>query len=120
MEIIGSGDTTTARVLRPFNRVYYPIGSDSNTQTCSSYQLQWQVSETFYWLKQSLGILPSAFCAVHISLLEYNDTQSIIGVDLEKSTDAAWSGLNTKAGDIVSADYMLEIRDNGCQISDYW
>ena len=122
----------------------------------SSSELQWQISigsltfpvypcrstaETFYRLKQSLGILPSSFHALDISFVQYKDTHFIIGVDLEKVTDAAWTGLNTKAGDLVSvkttwdpsiatnilplkmyvvmtADYLLEIRDSGCQIFD--
>ena len=65
-----------------------------------------------------------------------------MGVDLEKiGGDASYSGLNTKAGDlstikmnwdssipqvylphkmfvVVTSDYILEIKDNGCQIFD--
>ena len=60
---------------------------------------------------------------------------------MEKITDAVWSGLNTKAGDLVrvkkiwdssipqsllplkiyvvmTSAYILEIRDSGCQIFD--
>jgi hypothetical protein len=131
------------------------MGQDVDGNTYSSkYELQWQISigslvfpvypcrslsETFYRLKSSLGILPSAFHAVDINFLEYTDTHFIIGVDLERITDAAYSGLNTKAGDLVSvktmwdssiplnklplkmyvvmtADFLLEIRDSGCQI----
>ena len=122
----------------------------------SSWDLQWQISvgsltfpekpfrsnsETCYRLKLSLGILPSSFHALDISFIEYTGTHFITGVDMEKITDAAWSGLNTKAGDLVSvktlwdssipssilplkmyivmtSDYMLEIRDSGCQIFD--
>ena len=73
--------------------------------------------------------------------LEYIDTHFIIGVDLERITDAAYSGLNTKAGDLVSvktiwdisiplkklplkmyvvmtADFLMEIRDSGVHIFD--
>jgi hypothetical protein len=69
------------------------------------------------------------------------DTHFIIGVDLEKIIDSSFSGLNTKAGDLVSvktlwdpaiptnilplkmyvvmtAEYLLGIRDSGCQIFD--
>ena len=69
------------------------------------------------------------------------DTHFIIGIDLEKIIDRNFSGLNTKAGDLVSvktlwgpsiptnilplkmyvvmtADYLLDIRDSGCQIFD--
>lgn len=156
LNITGSGDTTNCCVLRPCNRFYHPMGLNASDEYSSSYELQWQISvgsltfpvypcrstsETFYRLKQSLGILPSSFHALDISFIEYKDTHFIIGCDMEKITDAAWSGLNTKAGDLVSvktlwdssipssilplkmyvvmtADYMLEIRDSGCQIFD--
>ena len=132
------------------------MGMDNLDPFSSSSELQWQISmgsltfpvypcrstaETFYILKQSLGILPSSFHALDISYVQYKDTHFIIGVDLEKVTDAAWTGLNTKAGDLVSvkttwdpsiatnilplkmyvvmtANYLLEIRDSGCQIFD--
>ena len=133
------------------------MGQDTLNSYSSSYELQWQISigslvfpvypsrslsETFYRLKGALGILPSAFHAIDINYLEYRDTHFIIGVDLEKiGGDAAYSGLNTKAGDLVSvktiwdnlipsnilplkmyvvmtADYLLEIKDSGCQIFD--
>ena len=132
------------------------MGQDDNNMYSSNYELQWQVSigsltflvypcrslaETFYRLKQSLGILPSSFHAIDIKFLEYKDTHFIIGVDLEKIIDSSFSGLNTKAGDLVSVktlwdpsiptnilplkmyvvmttDYLLDIRDSGCQIFD--
>ena len=71
-EIAGNGDTTTNVRLRPFNRFYHPMGQDDGNNYCSPYELQWHVSigsltfpvypcrstaETFYRLKQSLGIL---------------------------------------------------------------
>jgi hypothetical protein len=156
LNITGSGDTTNCCVLRPCNRFHHPMSLNLSDEYSSSYELQWQISvgsltfpvypcrstsETFYRLKQSLGILPSSFHALDISFIDYKDTYFIIGVDMEKITDAAWSGLNTKAGDLVSietswdssipssilplkmyvvmtADYMLEIRDSGCQMFD--
>ena len=86
LTITSSGNTTQSLVLRPSNRFYNPIGHDTDNLTCSSYQLQWQVSigslcfpvypckstaETFYRLKQSLGILPNAFYAIDISYAEF-------------------------------------------------
>jgi len=100
------------------------------------------LTETFYRLKGALGLLPSSFHALDINFSEYTDTHFIIGVDLEKiGGDASYSGLNTKAGDlstikinwdssipnfclphkmfvVMTSDYILEIRDNGCQIFD--
>jgi hypothetical protein len=157
LNIPASGDKSTTIFLRPFNRFYNPMGQDNNNQYSSSYECQWQLqigssvypvhpsrslTETFYRLKGSLGILPSSFHAVDINFSEYTDTHFIIGIDLEKiGGDASYSGLNTKAGDlstikinwdssipqnllphklyvVMTADYILEIRDNGCQIFD--
>ena len=133
------------------------MAHDILNQYCSSYECQWQLqigssvypvhpsralSETFYRLKGSLGILPSSFHAVDITFSEYTDTHFIIGVDLEQiGGDASYSGLNTKAGDlcaikinwdssvpqvylphklfvVMTADFILEFRDNGCQLFD--
>ena len=156
LNITGSGDTTNCAVLRPCNRFYHPMALDKADEYSSSWEIQWQISvgsltfpvygcrslsESYYRLKSALGILPSSFHALDISFIEYKDTHFIIGCDMERITDAAWSGLNTKAGDLVSvktlwdssiptsllplkmyvvmtADYMLEIRDSGCQIFD--
>ena len=40
--------------------------------------------------------------------IEYKDTYFIIGVDMEKITDAAWSGVNTQAGDLVSVKTLWD------------
>ena len=89
-----SGDKSTSIFLRPFNRFYNPMAQDSLNEYCSPYECQWQLqigssvypahpsrslSETFYRLKSSLGILPSSLHAVDIIFAEYKDTHSIIG-----------------------------------------
>ena len=100
------------------------MGQDKNNTHSSSYELHWQISigslvvpvypsrslsETFYRLKGVLGILPSAYHAIDINYIEYRDTHFIIGVDLEKiGGDAAYSGLNTKAGDRVSVKTLWD------------
>ena len=78
------------------------MGQDNNNTYSSSYELQWQIpigslvfpvypsrslSETFYRLKGTLGILPSAFHVIDITYVEYRDIQFIIVVDLEKSEE---------------------------------
>ena len=97
LNITGSGDTTNCCVLRPCNRFYHPMGLNKSDDYSSSWELQWHISvgsltfpvypcrstsETFYRLKQSLGILPSSFHALDISFIEYKDTHFIIGVDM--------------------------------------
>ena len=119
-------------------------------------ELQWQLqiggklfpeypcrslAETFYQLKKSLGIHGSAFHSVAISGNQYLNDKFIIGVDTEKILEAGFTGLNTRAGDlmvlkgkyansnsstnwansvyiILHTDQILEIRDTGSQVFD--
>jgi hypothetical protein len=118
-------------------------------------ELQWQLqigskmfpeypcrsmAETFYQLKKALGIHGSAFHSVDISDEQYRNDHFIIGVDTEKILEAGFTGLNTKAGDlmvvrgkgsnahmdpwakqiyiVLHTDQILEIRDSGTQVFD--
>ena len=118
-------------------------------------ELQWQLqigskmfpeypcrsmAETFYQLKKALGIHGSAFHSVAITDDQYMNDHFIIGVDTEKILEAGFTGLNTKAGDlmvvrgkganqalddwatqiyiILHTDQILEIRDSGTQVFD--
>ena len=84
--------------------------------------------------------------AVHnfdINAREYRYNKLILGTDCEKVLDAGFTGLNTRAGDLMSvkfdlkapaaeiavrkadrihivlhSDQILEIRDSGCQVYD--
>ena len=98
------------------------------------------MAETFYQLKKALGIHGSAFHSVAITDEQYRNDHFIIGVDTEKILEAGFTGLNTKAGDvmvvrgkganahmepwatsiyiILHTDQVLEIRDSGCQVFD--
>jgi len=121
-----------------------------------SKELQWQLqigskmipeypcrslAETFYQLKKALGIAGSAFHSIDLTPSKYMNDHFIIGCDCEKVLDASWTGLNTRAGDlmlvrvkganasltttwataiymILHTDQILEIRDTGCQVFD--
>ena len=98
------------------------------------------MAETFYQLKKALGIHGSAFHSVAITDEQCMNDHLIIGVDTEKIVEAGFTGLNTKAGDlmvvrgkganqtlddwatqiyiILHTDQVLEIRDSGCQVFD--
>ena len=99
------------------------------------------MAETFYQLKKVRGIHGSAFHSVAITDEQYRNDHFIIGVDTEKILEAGFTGLNTKAGDlmvvrgkgsngtlpanwatqiyiILHTDQILEIRDSGCQVFD--
>jgi hypothetical protein len=118
-------------------------------------ELQWQLqigskmfpeypcrsmAETFYQLKKALGIHGSAFHSLAITDEQYRNDHFIIGVDTEKILEAGFTGLNTRAGDLMTVrgkgangslgtwassmyiilhtDQILEIRDVGSQVFD--
>ena len=141
-----------------FNTFTHPMAGPDFTGGVYNYNLevQWQLqigskmipeypcrslAETFYQLKKALGIAGSAFHSVDLTKAKYINDHYIIGVDCEKVLDASWTGLNTRAGDlmlvrvkgangnlaqewcnaiymILHTDQILEVRDTGCQVFD--
>jgi hypothetical protein len=97
-------------------------------------------NEAYYQLAKALGVQASALHNFDISAREYRSTKFILGTDCEKVLDAGFTGLNTRAGDLMSiklkyadkaanrladrihivlhSDQILEIRDSGCQVFD--
>jgi len=101
------------------------------------------IAETFYQLKKALGIAGSSFHSIALTPEQYRNDHFIIGVDTEKILEAGFTGLNTRAGDLMivrikpqngsvtemptwatsmfimlHTDQILEIRDTGCQVFD--
>ena len=90
--------------------------------------------------KKSLGTHGSAFHSVAISPIQYRNDHFIIRVDTERILEAGFTGLNTRAGDLVlirakganatmiqwansiyiilHCDMILEIRGVGAQVFD--
>ena len=99
-------------------------------------------NEAFYQLAKTLGVQASAVHNFDINAREYRFNKLILGTDCEKVLDAGFTGLNTRAGDLMTvkfdlkattdltlrkpdrihivlhSDQILEIRDSGCQVSD--
>ena len=97
-------------------------------------------SEAFYQLRKCLGVQSSSVHSFDISAQRYRDDKFIIGIDTEKVLEAGWTGLNTRAGDlmrirfdqattetnrypnrmriVLESDQILEIRDTGVQVFD--
>ena len=101
------------------------------------------LSEAFSQLKKSVGILGSNFHSVSISPMQYRNDHFVIGIDTEKALGASYTGINTRAGDLLSvrvktqdesvltadlmpdqmfivlhSDCMLEIQDSGVSVYD--
>jgi hypothetical protein len=120
---IAAVDQTTNQLLKPCNRFYHPMASDDKKVLGSTYELQLQISvgpdtypvypvrslsEAFYRLKQTIGILPSIYHAVDINYNQYKDCSFIAGIDFEKCIDASWTGINTKSGDLLSVKTLFD------------
>jgi hypothetical protein len=103
-------------------------------------------SEAHYQLKKTLGVQASAVHNFDISGLEYRDHKFVLGTDCEKVLDAGFTGINTRAGDLMTvhfkyncsgaldnttderlanrlhivlhSDQILEVRSSGCQVFD--
>ena len=59
-------------------------------------------NEAYYQLKKTLGVQSSAVHNFDLSPLEYRDNKLIIGTDCEKVLDAGFTGINTRAGDLMT------------------
>ena len=96
------------------------------------------LGEAFYQLKKTLGIHTSSFHNIDIPEALYRNRKFIVGIDTEKVLSAGFTGLNTKAGDLMTirvkqmstdppsqadkmqiilhADMILNIRDTGVEV----
>ena len=97
-------------------------------------------NEAYYQLAKCLGVQSSAVHNFDITAREYRSNKFILGTDCEKVLDAGFTGINTRAGDLMTvkfdyrssatnrradrihiilhSDQILEIRDSGCQVYD--
>lgn len=62
-------------------------------------------SEAFYQLKKTLGVQTSDVHSFDINPRQYRDGRMILAIDTEKVLDAGWTGLNTRAGDLMSVKF---------------
>ena len=146
--------TTGAEVRKTFNDFYHPSGDYLTQYQDKEIEFQIQigsklypeypirsVQEAFTQLMKCLGINNSAFHGVDIYPLEYRSHKFIIGIDTEKILEAGFTGINTKAGDLMvvkvkqasgitqanlcnkmfitlHSDQILNIRDTGVDVFD--
>ena len=98
-------------------------------------------AEALYQLKKCLGVQASALHNFDINGCSYRDNELTIGFDCEKALMASWTGINTRAGDLLTinlkynpnkedarkadrmhivlhSDQILDIRDTGVQVYD--
>ena len=98
-------------------------------------------SEAFYQLRKTLGMQSSNTHSFDIDYYEYSKWKFILATDMEKVLEAGFTGMNTRAGDILNisfkhnqsnvpdnyvtsmhvvlqSDNIMEIRDGGIQVFD--
>lgn len=97
-------------------------------------------AEAYYQLKKTLGVQASTLHNFDITPAEYRDHKMILAFDTEKMLEAGYTGLNTRAGDLLNidlkyndsdsnrladrlhivlhSDQIMEIRDTGVQVFD--
>ena len=96
------------------------------------------LSENFYQLRKTLGIHTSSFHNIDLGAAEYRNRKFVLAIDTEKVLSAGFTGLNTKAGDLLTieikhvspnnadwadtmqvilhADMIVNIRDTGVEV----
>ena len=96
-------------------------------------------AEFCYRLKCALGVQDNSFDDIDINQYNYMRNRFVIGLNLEKIINSSFTGVSTKAGDLLSLrmkgiglnnsgithcfitlhyDVMLTIRDIGCEVLD--
>ena len=152
---LANGDRTTY-YNKEFNNFAHPMrgGFNFNNELQLSVQIGSKLfpeypirsaSEAYYQLKKALGIHGSAFHSISPTFSQYVRDHFIVGIDTEKVLDAGFTGLSTRAGDlmvvraqgangnlanadfntyanklyiVLHTDQILEIRDVGTQVFD--
>jgi len=143
-----------AECRKDFNDFYHPSGDWLEQFQDKELEIQIQLGskmfpeypirscqEAFTQLIKCLGIQNSAFHGVDILPLEYRSHKFIVGIDTEKILEAGFTGMNTKAGDLMTikikqasgidrsnicdklfitlhSDQILNIRDTGVEVFD--
>lgn len=146
------GGAHGADFRKDWNTFYHPLiqdGKQYNPQNELELQIQVgsklfpeypvkSIREAFYQLRKCLGIHNSTWHNIDISEIEYRSTKFIFGIDTEKMLSAGFTGLNTKAGDLMTirakylgsnsafvpdtlymvlhSDQILNIRDTGVEV----
>jgi hypothetical protein len=66
--------------------------------------------EAYYQLKKTLGVQASSVHNFDINTAQYRDHRFILGTDCEKVLDAGFTGINTRAGDLMTVKLKYNSR----------
>ena len=138
---------------KSFNDFTSPMANRSSHNSLGEFEFQVQLgaklypeypirshSEAFYQLRKTLGVQASSLHSFDITNREYHDNKFVLAIDFERVLEAGFSGMNTRAGDILNvrfdhnnpdattyahamhiilhSDCIMEIRDGGVTVLD--
>ena len=69
-------------------------------------------AEAYYQLKKCLGIQSSSVHSFDISASEYRNSKFIMGYDLEKQLGSGFTGISTRASDLMQIKFNHRDTDN--------
>ena len=142
-------------LLKTTNNFIHPMNSSATYDSSKEMEFQIQIGsklfpeypvkslgEAYYQLRKTLGIASSNWHSMNIAEAHYRNFRFIVGIDTEKVLAAGFTGLNSKAGDLMTlkfkalsggtvatdlpqlmyvhlhADCILNIRDTGVEVFD--
>ena len=158
LSMAGANATSHANYLKEFNNFWHPMTTETvpgaynggkevelHVQIGSKLYPEYPIrsaSETFSQLRKTMGIHQSPFHSLDVTGLQFRSYKFIASIDTEKVLEAGFTGLNTRAGDLLTikvkpmdttvmgttkptkfftvlhSDNILEIRESGVTVFD--
>lgn len=156
LTMVGSSHTDHGTNIKEMNNFWHPMSTAKGVYDAGKeVEIQVQIgsklfpeyplrssSETFSQLRKTMGIHQSPFHSLDITAPRYRDYKFIAAIDTEKVLEAGFTGLNTRAGDLMTikvqpvdsggmgdikptkfytilhTDNIMEVRDTGVTIFD--
>ena len=109
--------------LKEWNIFYSPmrnhgIGTENQYNSNGEFEAQIQLgsklypeypnmshAESFYQLRKTLGVQSSKVHSFDINSHDYRTWKFVIGIDMERVLEAGFTGMNTRAGDILNVSF---------------
>jgi len=158
LTMVGAAHSTQTDNLKELNNFWHPMSSETapgaynggkevelhvqiGSKVYPEYPIR-SVSESFSQLRKTMGIHQSPFHSLDVNGKQYRSYKFIASVDTEKILEAGFTGLNTRAGDLMTikvkptdktemattkptkfftvlhSDNILEIRESGITVFD--
>lgn len=118
LSMAGANATSHDNFLKEFNNFWHPMTTETtpgaynggkevelHVQIGSKLYPEYPIrsaSETFSQLRKTMGIHQSPFHSLDVTGLQFRSYKFIASIDTEKVLEAGFTGLNTRAGDLLT------------------